>query len=209
MILKFTDQFRSTIDNTDHLIEFNKFRFGNPSNMSTPDISGMTMENLESLMTLSSYNQFHSIYSKDLEILDISLIPSEVDDSIWRTNPIQYQVIVFFYTDLVTGYMDIAMYMCDPKPRIGYYDLAISRYRNLIRINIPIECEIKLDKDTDTSHLESAGVWFSNIYSIGSSYTDKYYVDKKSYDRYYYNEIISDSPYYGESTINKFGLKSY
>lgn len=220
MNILFTDQFREAVDNSDRSIRFYAAYFASEMKDGAKEYISPELLTTEDLLAnySVSVHEINSIYSSSLNILDLLINPDLADDAgMTNTASTSYYALYITYCDLLTDDMTdapsdirIGIIFTNPKSgKSGYDHLDISRYRNLIRINIPIKCELILNQDSDTELLESAGVKYSNIFNIGSQYNGSYYVDKLSYDRIYYNKITSNLPYYGGSTLNKFGLKTY
>lgn len=160
--------------------------------------------------------KFDAVYDSSTEILNMYVIPKtltgDLDEGMYDDS--KYRILYILYKNVLTDVEKLAFVVYNEdieinSPTLVLNPLKLSRYNNLITLKIPFKCELITYMDSDTSHLEGAGVRYMNYYSIPENLYNRIYVNRLSYDRYYYNSISSNNPYQGGSTINKFGLKSY
>lgn len=218
----FTTQFVEAIENEEYSIELKKYKLGklrdrqdgkvtvHPSEI---DLDYMYQQDITS--PTEGFYLFESIYSKEDHLLKMNIQIPSYDESMSESDNSDsiYRILYVIYKNILTGVEDLAFIIydriTDNENKFKANGLYLSRFNNLINIEIPFRCEVVTKMDEDTSHLEGPGVSYLNYYTVNSDLNDSYYIEKNSYGRYYYNKLSSNEPYYGEVTINKFGLKSY
>lgn len=155
------------------------------------------------------------IYDSD-GLLHLYVIPKSssgvLDEGMYDSD--RYKILYVLYKDILTDIEKLAFVIYNEdievnSPTLELNPLNLSKFNNLITIKIPFKCEIMTYMNSDTFHLETAGVNYMNYYSMPEGRYNNIYVGRDSVNRYYLNSISSDIPMKCGTTINKFGLKLY
>lgn len=156
------------------------------------------------------------VYDYENEVLYLYVIPrttsGKLDEGLYDEG--RYKILYVLYRNILTDIEKLAFVIYNEdievnSPTLVLNPLNLSKFNNLITIKIPFKCEVITYMDSDTLHLEGAGVNYMNYYSIPEDKYGNFYINKSSFNRYFSNTIMSDTPMIGGVTINKFGLKLY